>query len=54
MDEQQIIEAMPGGIVMDADTRAAFMQVVAKSVVKPGKKVQSKVKDKEAKACTKR
>ena len=40
MDEQQIVEAMPGGIVMDAETRSAFMRAVAKSVVRPGKKVQ--------------
>ena len=54
MDEQQIIEAMPGGADLDAEARQTFMQKLAKAVVRPGKKVHSKVKDKETKACTKR
>ena len=54
MDEQKIIEAMPGGIVMDVETRHAFTQAVDKSVGRPGKKAQSKVKGETAKACAKR
>ena len=54
MDEQQIVEAMPGGADLDAEARQTFMQKLAKAVVRPGMKAHSKVKDKEAKACTKR